>query len=84
MNPFTLNPESGLNNIITGKMVSDEIAKEQGNLMKTGEKWHQEFVEECFQDDSRFYRQISNRKAKKFVSGAKLQSSQKMSNQSSA
>ena len=67
MNPFVITPKDALFNIVTGKEVANDIRDDLLQCQQIGEKWHQDFVTGCFNDDSRFDKPIRRRKVKNFA-----------------
>ena len=70
MNPFELEPEQNLYCLTTGLKVADNIRDDLLSCRKKGEMWHDEFVQGCFNDASRFEKPIQRRKVQNFASAA--------------
>ena len=69
MNPFAeaLLKDPNLFCLADGKKMPDEVKEDMLNLFQIGKKWKDEFLQECFEDPSRFERPLRRRKVRNFA-----------------
>jgi hypothetical protein len=72
MNPFveSLQEDSNLYCLADGKKMPDEVKEDLLNVFVMGDKWKDEFVQECLKDPARFERLLPRKKVKNFASAA--------------
>lgn len=72
MNPFShsLIEDPNLYCLADGKKAPDGVKNDMLNIIKLGDKWKGEFLEECFEDPERFERPLKRKKVKNFASSA--------------
>ena len=61
-NPFTTEASANLYNIATGKAVSPLLKEDMLKFRENGERWCEEFKQECHADEARFEKSIKRRK----------------------
>lgn len=70
MNPFSIEPDENLYCIATGVKVADDIKVDLLSFIDKGRMWHDEFVNGCFDNDSRFEKTHSTSKSDELCFGS--------------
>ena len=72
MNPFAepLLEDTNLYCLADGKKMPNEVKEDMLNIFHLGNKWKEEFLQQCFQDPARFEKPLHRRKVKNFASAA--------------
>ena len=71
MNPFNqASPDSKLYCLTTGRPASTEVADDLLAASAIGQKWHDDYIQECQEDPARFEKPIKRRKVKNFAHDA--------------
>ena len=71
MNPFNqASPDSKLHCLTTGRPASTEVGDDLLAASAIGQKWHDDYIQECQEDPARFEKPIKRRKVNNFAHDA--------------